>query len=157
MDPMPPENCPMKKIILLLVAGFAVYALFHQFQDSSPLHFFQKTELSRSDQALQKAFEGNVSDFQVGGSGKVIRVLPDDTEGRRHQKFIIKLKSGQTLLFAHNIDIAPRIQGLKSGDHVNFYGEYEWSPKGGVLHWTHQDPQGHHENGWINHNGKLYE
>jgi hypothetical protein len=83
--------------------------------------------------------------------------LPDDTQGSRHQKFILKLNSGQTILIAHNIDIAPRISTLKVGDHINFYGEYEWNPEGGVVHWTHRDPSGGHEGGWLNHGGKIYE
>ncbi len=57
------------------------------------------------------------------------------------KNFILKLNSGQTLLVAHNIDLAPRIPNLQVGDSVEFYGEYEWNKKGGVLHWTHKDPQ----------------
>lgn len=50
-----------------------------------------------------------------------------------NQKFIVKLASGQTLLVAHNIDVAPRIQSLRAGDRVQFSGEYEWNDKGGVI------------------------
>ena len=61
---------------------------------------------------------------QCEGEGKVIRVLADDLDGSRHQRFIVQLASGQTLLITHNIDIAPRISGLKAGDSVSFNGEY---------------------------------
>ena len=84
------------------------------------------------------------------------RVLPDDVDGPRHQRFIIELASGQTVLVAHNIDIAPRVVGLEVGDSVRFSGEYVWNDKGGVLHWTHHDPQGRHVSGWIIHNNKTY-
>ena len=93
---------------------------------------------------------------QVQGKGVVIRLLSDDNEGSRHQRFIIQLNTGQTLLVAHNIDIAPRISSLRKGDTVAFNGEYEWNEKGGVIHWTHRDPQGHHVSGWIEHGGRMY-
>ena len=110
-----------------------------------------------SDQVLTSAFENHKSDVQVRGTGIVIRNLADDTNGSRHQKFILKLSSGQTLLISHNIDLAPRISSLRKGDAVNFYGEYEWNSKGGVVHWTHHDPRGNHANGWLKHNGATYQ
>jgi hypothetical protein len=94
---------------------------------------------------------------QVRGAGKVIRVLADDNEGSRHQRFIVRLGSGRTILIAHNIDLAPRVPSLETGDAIRFYGEYEWNQKGGVVHWTHHDPQNRHTGGWIEHNGKRYE
>jgi hypothetical protein len=94
---------------------------------------------------------------QVQGQGVVIRLLSDDNEGSRHQRFIVRLKTGQTLLIAHNIDIAPRVSSLQKGDTISFNGEYEWNDKGGVIHWTHRDPQRHHQSGWIEHDGRLYQ
>ena len=93
---------------------------------------------------------------QVRGEGVVTRLLPDDNDGSRHQRFILRLGSGQTLLVAHNIDVAGRIDSLGVGDRVEFSGQYEWNPKGGVIHWTHHDPRGRHEAGWIRHGGKTY-
>ena len=87
----------------------------------------------------------------------VDRVLSDDNEGSRHQRFILRLASGQTLLIAHNIDIAPRIEALRSGERVAFYGQYEWSAEGGVIHWTHHDPDGQHDSGWLKYNGMVYQ
>ncbi|HAS3579703.1 TPA: DUF3465 domain-containing protein [Vibrio cholerae] len=110
-----------------------------------------------NDAVLQQAYQSQQSDLQVQGLGQVVKVLPDDNDGSRHQKFILKLNSGQTLLVAHNIDLAPRIPNLKVGDSVEFYGEYEWNKKGGVLHWTHKDPQNRHAHGWLKHNDQVYE
>jgi hypothetical protein len=93
----------------------------------------------------------------ASGSGEVIRLLPDDNKGSRHQRFIIKLSSGQTLLIAHNIDIAPRVENLNIGDTVSFFGQYEANDKGGVIHWTHRDPKGQHMAGWLNHKRKMYQ
>lgn len=106
---------------------------------------------------LQQAYQNRQSNLQIQGSGRVIKTLPDDTQGSRHQRFIVKLASGQTLLFAHNIDLAPKIRGLKKGDTIAFNGEYEWSEQGGVIHWTHKDPNGRHVDGWLEHNGQRYE
>ena len=115
------------------------------------------SEISSSDRLLEDAFNNEESGLQVRGSGRVIRILPNDDEGSRHQEFIIKLGSGQTLLIAHNIDIAPRINSLRKGDQIDFCGEYEWNDKGGVVHWTHHDPDGRHEDGWLKHDGRTYQ
>lgn len=99
--------------------------------------------------ALEAAIDRQARDVQVSGSGTVIKVLPDDNEGSRHQRFIIELESGRTLLIAHNIDLAARLEPLQRGDLVSFHGEYVWNSKGGVVHWTHHDPRGRHPDGWL--------
>ncbi|MCG9545558.1 DUF3465 domain-containing protein [Vibrio sp. Isolate33] len=110
-----------------------------------------------NDVRLKQAYERHQSDVQVRGSGTVFRILPNDNKGSRHQKFILRLDSKQTVLVAHNIDLAPRIQDIRKGDRVEFYGEYEWNKKGGVIHWTHRDPNNRHVHGWLKHNGNVYE
>lgn len=115
------------------------------------------TATTNSDSQLEAAFKNQQSDLQIQGAGTVIHVLPDDNKGSRHQRFLIELNSGLTLLVAHNIDLAPRIPGLRKGDTVGFYGEYEWTEKGGVMHWTHHDPRGRHEDGWLEHRGNRYD
>ena len=108
------------------------------------------------DDTIGRAFASGTSDIQVEGEGTVIRLLSDDLDGSRHQRFIVQLASGQTLLISHNIDVAPRIDVVDIGDTVRFYGEYVWNEKGGVIHWTHHDPRGKHVAGWVVHNGKTY-
>ena len=112
----------------------------------------------QNDTALiEKAYAQQQSNVQVHASGEVKAVLRDDAEGSKHQKFILKLSNGQTVLVAHNIDLSPRIQNLQKGDTVEFYGEYEYSSQGGVIHWTHLDPNQRHEDGWLKHDGKIYQ
>ncbi|PID58774.1 hypothetical protein CSB45_01890 [candidate division KSB3 bacterium] len=41
--------------------------------------------------------------------------------------------------------------------YIPFYGEYEWNSKGGVIHWTHHDPNGRHEAGRLKHEGTMYQ
>ena len=109
------------------------------------------------EQSVYSAYESKSSGIQVKQTGTVIKILPDDNKGSRHQRFILKLSSGQTILIAHNIDLAPRINAISRGDSIEFYGEYEWNAKGGVVHWTHHDPAGRHVGGWLKHKGVLYE
>lgn len=110
-----------------------------------------------SDELLANLYAKNLSNVQVYGTGTVVAILSDDLDGSRHQRFIIELNSKQTLLVAHNIDLSPRIDELSLNDRVEFFGEYEWSDKGGVIHWTHHDPAGVHVNGWILHNNIIYQ
>ncbi len=109
-----------------------------------------------SDALLAEAFAARAVDLPVEGESTVTRLLADDTEGDRHQRFIVELDSGQTLLVVHNIDVAPRVEGLHEGDTVLFKGEYVWNEQGGLIHWTHHDPEGLSEGGWIQHEGTMY-
>src|SRR3569623_1856550 len=109
------------------------------------------------DSRIAAAYRDQISGLIVETSGVVARVLPDDNQGSRHQRFILRLRSGQTLLVSHNIDLAPRSEALRSDDTVELRGEYERNHQGGVIHWTHHDPQGRHAGGWIRHQGRVYE
>lgn len=106
---------------------------------------------------IAQAFQQRKNDIQVQAIGTVVALLSDDNEGSRHQRFILELGNGQTLLVAHNIDLAPRIDRLQKGDTVEFFGEYEYTDKGGVIHWTHHDPQKRHVDGWLKHQGSIYQ
>ena len=140
----------------VLIAAAVVFLAFIFVSCSGPGPATDQRTSPLVDDPIGRAFATGASDVQVEGEGKVIRVLADDLDGSRHQRFIVELASGQTLLITHNIDIAPRIYGLKVGDSVRFNGEYVWNEKGGVIHWTHHDPQGRHVAGWVIHNGKTY-
>ena len=110
-----------------------------------------------AESSVSSAYQARTSNVQVRSIGTVIKILADDNKGARHQKFIVKLASGQTVLIAHNIDLAPKINGLKEGDTVSFSGQYEYNDRGGVVHWTHHDPNGRHVGGWLKHQGKTYQ
>ena len=106
---------------------------------------------------VDSLFRNESSGVMVQTQGIVRRILPDDLEGSAHQRFVIEAPSGLTLLVWHNIDLAPRVSGLTVGDSLTVHGQYEWNSKGGVLHWTHHDPRGRHDPGWIEFQGKRYE
>ena len=96
---------------------------------------------------------------QVLGCGTVIKVLKDDNEGSRHQKFLVKIDNypNITVLIAHNIDLAPRIEGIQAKNPIRFYGEYIYNDKGGIVHWTHRDPASRHQDGWLEYKGQQYQ
>lgn len=102
------------------------------------------------------AYQAKKSDVFIEDQGTIAKLLPDDNKGARHQKFLVKIGTGQTLLFAHNIDLAPRIENIAVGDPVIFRGEYVYNPKGGVIHWTHHDPKNQITGGWIKHQNQEY-
>ena len=133
-----------KKIVILVLALAAAYPL-------------TKFVAADGNGQVESAFSAQRSNVQVQLQGVVSKVLADDNDGSRHQRFIVRLPSGHTVLVAHNIDLAPRVAGIATGDQVTVYGEFEWNSKGGVIHWTHRDPQGRHEAGWIEHGGRTYQ
>ena len=135
------------RIIIVMVAALATSPAW-----LPRLEHFTAVPASRCDSAVQLR-----PGSRVEATGTVEKVLADDRSGSRHQRFIVKLPSGQTLLIAHNIDIAPRIDGIARGDSVSFSGIYEPNNKGGVVHWTHHDPSGRHAAGWIEHRGQRYQ
>jgi hypothetical protein len=140
----------MKKLLLaifLVAVGHIGYARHDTTANPAP----------ESKSISSNRLGSEASHTQVHGVGVVSRILPDENNGTRHQRFIIRLQSGQTLLVAHNIDLAPRIDDLKKGDAVEYSGEYEWNSKGGVVHWTHRDPSGRHVAGWLKHDGRVFQ
>ncbi len=106
--------------------------------------------------AIDAAFAEQRSEVWLEGEGEIVHLLADDNEGSRHQRFLLDIASGLTLKISHNIDLADRVPA-KKGDTVRFRGRYEWNDKGGVVHWTHHDPKGRIEGGWIEIDGKRVE
>ena len=78
----------------------------------------------------------------------VKKLLKDDLQGSRHQRFLVRRQGLPTLLVAHNIDLAKRAP-LRAGQKLYIKGRYEWNDKGGVIHWTHHDPRGRKPGGWL--------
>lgn len=143
----------MKKGLFLV---FALAGAYYVFDQVGPAVEYDSTPSKVESPAAQASGQWR-SGQQVSGKGTVSHILSDDNDGSRHQRFILRLNSGRSLLIAHNIDLAPRVSSLREGDTVSFYGEYEWNDKGGVIHWTHGDPQGRHAAGWLEHNGRRYQ
>ena len=148
---------PLQKLVPFVIVLVFAYASWRELEVESETDVggSAPVDLSAND-PLTVAFKNQTSDVQVSGEGVVVKLLADDLKGSQHQRFLLEMPSGQTVLVAHNIDLAPKIDTLKVGDRVEFNGEYEWNDKGGVIHWTHHDPKGRHEWGWLKHAGELY-
>ena len=110
------------------------------------------------DAAIAADYHNHQSNVEVTADGTVVRLLPDRTSGTgTHEQFIIELSSQNlTVEVEHNISVGARVP-IAEGDHVIVHGEYVWNSKGGLIHFTHHDPQGTHEGGYIEDNGRTYD
>jgi len=152
------NNLVIATIIVVLMAVYVGIDLKQNNLNDNVVQTSIVEEATVDDQQkIMQAYQQQLSNIQVQSKGEVKAILADDNDGSRHQKMILKLENGLTVLVAHNIDLAPRVEGLRKGEIVEFYGEYEYSPKGGVIHWTHHDPQAKHVDGWLKYQGKSYQ
>ena len=111
------------------------------------------------DAAICDAFHAGRSHQEVVADGKVVQVL-GVAPGRvsPHEGFLMQLASGCNVVVRveANTDFTGTFP-LTAGDGVVVKGEYEYYPRGGVVHWTHRDPRGRHEGGFIETGGRRYE
>lgn len=150
------NGCVKKSLVTLWLAATLAVPKFLLAQAVIPPQASPDTASeATSNAAVEQAFQHKKSHIQLRGYGHIIRHLQDDHKGSRHQRFLVTINAQQTLLVAHNIDLAPRVP-LEPGDDISFSGEYIYHPKGGIMHWTHHDPQGKHTGGWIMHKGRKY-
>src|SRR5689334_43348 len=85
------------------------------------------TALGRNDKtwSVADAYRAHAKRVTVVGSGTVTKLLRDDNQGARHQRFLLDV-GGLSILVAHNIDLARRVEPLRKGNVVEFRGEYIW-------------------------------
>lgn len=160
----------------LIIAAIAVFALAGAvtkviLRDVQPVPVYDTTgtdhlnsysesagaaSAAAGDQQVLDAQAQHLRRVEVTLEGPVFKMLRDDTKGLPHERWLMKLSNGTTVLIAHDTKLAPRLP-LSNGDVVKIHGEYIWNEKGGVIHWTHHDPQGRHEPGWIDFKGQRYQ
>jgi hypothetical protein len=113
---------------------------------------------SPDDRTVCTVYSSGKSRVEVVADGTVTRVLGVQ-QGRvsPHEGFLFRLGSSCNLVVRveANTDFTGPIP-LAPGQHVVVKGEYEYYPLGGVIHWTHSDPRGRHEGGYIETGGKTY-
>jgi hypothetical protein len=147
---------PQLGIAVLLAALGAFWYLNEGDSQGTDRAESNATASGPGDPAWQ-AFHAHANGQAITVPGIVERILEDDRDGSPHQRFIIRTPQDLRLLVAHNLDLAPRLEGLTKGDSVIVRGDYEWNEKGGVMHWTHGDPRGQHAAGYIEWRGKRYQ
>jgi len=135
---------------LLIIAVLVIYQYYQADNEAVD------AGLQTGGDVVEQAFAAQRSGLWLETSGRVSRVLRDDNEGARHQKFILQLDGGHSVLVAHNIDLAKRIPA-REGVLLTVRGRYEWNDRGGVIHWTHHDPDGREPGGWIEVENVRYE
>jgi hypothetical protein len=112
---------------------------------------------------IARLFREKRSDTWVETRGVVERLLPDDRDtydgSDTHQRLILRTDDGINILVAHNLCTSDRVPA-KPGDRLTLRGEYEWTEKGGTLHFTHKPKFATRDatrSGWIEHAGNRYE
>ncbi len=104
---------------------------------------------------MRKRFLKTDTGAWIETTGFVTRLLSDDNDGSRHQRFVIDVGGGWSLLIAHNIDLAERVP-VSLGDRVFIRGMYEWNDLGGLVHWTPHDPLGEEVGGYVRYRRRVY-
>ena len=154
------QSLGLALIVTVIFVGLAVMRNPPELNEPDPQGASYAGVESDSTPPLENARIATLFNTQTSGEmvhiqGPVQRILRDDNEGSRHQRFIVELEQ-QTILIAHNIDLAQRVP-VAVGDTVEVFGQYEWNELGGVIHWTHADPDGDHVGGWIAFEGERFE
>lgn len=112
--------------------------------------------LVNDDSALVQAIhrDQNVN-FIEAGQMVVQAILPDDTQGLPHQKWLVRLSDNSTLELVYNSDMGQRVP-LSVGQVVSAGGQLIIAQQGPLLHWLHADPRQHRPDGYVFVNGTYY-
>ena len=110
------------------------------------------------DAGIVRDYQQHRSQVEVTADGTVVRLLADSNgPSGPHERFVVRLQTADlTLLVEHNLSIGRRVP-VRVGDRVVVHGEYLWNAQGGLIHFTHHDPQGSHEGGFIEDGGQTYD
>ncbi len=123
---------------------------------SEATHTYGEGTDATDDSALVAAMRnGHTVQFLMAANLEVIQLLADDTSGLQHQKWIVRLSNGQKVQAVYNSDMCPRVP-VRVGDRVALAGMFLMTGQGGLMHWLHHDPQGHHPDGFVELNGQRY-
>lgn len=105
---------------------------------------------------VEHAFRVRQSGIMTEVTGTVVRILLDDKDDLRNQKFVIRLPNDQSVLVVHDQKAGGRVP-VSVGDTVLVRGEYMWTETGGTFRNTQRDFSPRRLHGWIDHEGDRYQ
>ncbi len=112
-----------------------------------------------NDAAVCDAFNAQRSHVEVVATGTVYRIL--GTRGGpngSHEGYLMRLDG--TCKASVKVETNVTLTGpvpLTTGESVVVKGEYEYTRLGGVIHWTHHDPAGRHEGGYVKAGNAIFQ
>lgn len=106
---------------------------------------------------LLNAFEQGRTGVWISGHGTVAQLIGDETiAGEVHQRMVVNVADSLDLIVRHTVENSERVP-VAQGDTVAFQGRYEWNGRGGVVGFTHHDPEQPGGGGWVRHEGTTYD
>ncbi len=122
----------------------------------APTHSYGEGTNVNDDKDLIAAIRaGRSVQFLMAANLEVIQLLPDDTSGLQHQKWIVRLSNGQTVQAVYNSDMCPRVP-VHVGDRTTLAGMFLMTNVGPMMHWLHHDPSGKRPDGFVEVGGQRY-
>jgi hypothetical protein len=132
--------------------------------DHADVNFKPAPPIPEGPPGILTSLDG-VPKSEVTVTGKISKVLPDDTKGLPHQQFLVELPNGKNIFVANDTTYGTAVPDLAVGQPITIKGE--WIPQPGskagvetqgVLHWTHKgDGPGLHQGGYIDYGGNRYQ
>jgi len=148
--------------LILILVSFSQISLaqnseIFKRQNQRPKESVVDQNVSNGESDLVRAIQNRRQvNFLEAQNLKIVKVLPEDRNGLKHQLFIAELiNTGYKVTLVYNLDMCERVPA-REGDVVAAGGMFLWTSQGPMLHWLHHDPRGNRPDGYIELNGKFY-
>lgn len=86
----------------------------------------------------------------------VTKLMPDDNDGSRHQRFYAKLSDNSEVYIVYSLEYGRVRVPVNVGSIIGVGGEYRWTKFGGLLHWVHEDHRDQRPDGYVEVRGVRY-
>lgn len=128
----------------------AQFAFSYQQQQPRPGQITDDSDLVRAVRSQKAQF------YIEAGNLVVTKLLPDDRNGLKHQKWEARLSNGEVIQVVYNSDMGDRVP-VKIGDKFGVGGQFVWGrQRMGVMHWLHEDKREKRPDGYVFFNGTVY-